>query len=201
MSNMLEVIQKYQDKHGYPPNECELTRLTGYSRTTVRIKLKKLDEVKAKQATKRLKLRSKPSKAQKRPSVRILKDKLWNEVKRITRNRFPPYCYTCGVPVEGKNDQSGHGKPMGALPLRYKYDIRNIRRQCMICNIHRGGCQDIFMAKLEQEEEGLQFLNEACYLDVDSNAWRIRQDTPQLGGKDATIFIEKLLEQYKNSYL
>ena len=133
-------------------------------------------------------------------SVRLLKDKLWKEVKRITRARFKPYCYTCGVKVEGKNDHAGHGKPMAALPLRYKYDIRNIRRQCLLCNVHRGGMQDIFIAKLEQEEEGLTFLNEACYLDRDANAWRIRQDIPTMGGKDATIFIENLLKQYKESY-
>lgn len=164
-----------------------------------------LEEIKEKQAVKRAaksqKLPSKRVKAKKRPSVRLLKDKLWNEVKRITRSRHQPYCYTCGVPVEGKNDQSGHGKPMGALPLRYKYDIRNIRRQCMVCNIHRGGCQDIFIAKLGQEEEGIQFLMEACYLDEESNAWRIRQDIPSLGGKDATIFIENLLKQYRTMYL
>jgi hypothetical protein len=165
-------------------------------------KPKTLDEVKAKQATKRLKLPSKRVKAKKRPSVRILKDKLWNEVKRITRTRHQKNCYTCNAQnLEGSNLQSGHGKPMGALPLRFKYDIRNIRPQCMVCNIHRGGMTDIFLARLEQEEEGLQFLNEACYLDVDSNAWRIRQDIPQLCGRDATIFIENLLEQYKNSYL
>lgn len=164
-----------------------------------------LEEVKDKQAIKRAtksqKLPSKRVKAKKRPSVRLLKDKLWNEVKRITRTRHEPVCYTCGVHVEGKNDQSGHGKPMGALPLRYKYDIRNIRRQCMVCNIHRGGMSDIFLAKLEQEYEGLQFLNEACYLDVESNAWRIKQDTPALGGKDATIFVENLLKQYRTMYL
>lgn len=165
-------------------------------------KPKTLDEVKAKQAAKRLKLPPKRVKAKKRPSVRLLKDKLWNEVKRITRTRHPNNCYTCNAQnLEGSNLQSGHGKPMGALPLRFKYDIRNIRPQCMVCNIHRGGMTDIFLARLEQEEEGLQFLNEACYLDVDSNAWRIRQDIPQLGGRDATIFIENLLEQYKNSYL
>lgn len=165
-------------------------------------KPKTLDEVRAKQAAKRLKSPSKRVKTKKRPSVRILKDKLWNEVKRITRTRWGNTCYTCNVQnLEGSNLQSGHGKPMGALPLRFKYDIRNIRPQCMVCNIHRGGMQDIFIAKLEQEEEGLQFLNEVCYLDVDSNAWRIRQDIPQLGGRDATIFIENLLEQYKQSYL
>jgi len=144
----------------------------------------------------------KPLKSKKRPSVRLLKDKLWKEVKRITRTRWGNTCYTCNAQnLEGSNLHSGHGKPMGALPLRYKYDIRNIRPQCMLCNIHRGGMQDIFIAKLEQEEEGLEFLNEACYLDEESNAWRIRQDTPSLGGKDATLFIEALLEQYKNSYL
>ena len=135
--------------------------------------------------------------ANKRPSVRQLKDKLWKEVKRITRDRFPATCYTCGMHVEGQNDHAGHGKPMGALPLRYKYDIRNIRRQCMLCNIHRGGMTDIFIAKLEQEEEGIAFLLEACYLDEESNSWRIRQDIPSLGGKDATIFIDNLLQQYK----
>ena len=142
------------------------------------------------------KLKSKARKP-KKPSIRLTKDKLWKEVKRITRERFEPNCYTCGTHVEGKNDHAGHGKPMGALPLRFKYDIRNIRRQCMVCNIHRGGMQDIFIAKLEQEDEGIAFLLEACYLDEESNAWRIRQDTPSLGGKEATIFVENLLKQYK----
>jgi len=134
------------------------------------------------------------------PSVRQLKDKLWNEVKRITRERFPHTCYTCGATnLEGSNLQSGHGKPMGALPLRYKYDIRNIRNQCMRCNIHMGGCQDIFIMKLEQEEEGLAFLNDACYLDEVENVWRIKGGET-MGGKDATIFIQNLLQQYKNTH-
>jgi len=172
-------------------------------------KKKSLEEIRSIQAKKResgikytkpKKKRSKVAKrANKKPSVRLLKDKLWKEVKRITRERFDPYCYTCGEYVKGKNDHSGHGKPMGALPLRFKYDVRNIRRQCMVCNIHRGGMQDIFIAKLEQEPEGLQFLSEACYIDEESNAWRIRQDTPTLAGKEATLFIENLLKQYRNT--
>lgn len=173
-------------------------------------KKKTIEEVRESQALKRAtrgqKLRSKGSKVAKRipknktPSVRQLKDKLWNEVKRITRERFPHTCYTCGATnLEGSNLQSGHGKPMGALPLRYKYDIRNIRNQCMRCNIHMGGCQDIFIMKLEQEEEGLAFLNDACYLDEVENVWRIKGgDT--MGGKDATIFIQNLLQQYKNTH-
>jgi hypothetical protein len=160
-------------------------------------KQKTIEQVRAKQAARGHRKPVARRKKPKTPSVRQLKDKLWLEVKRLTRERFPATCYTCGSHVEGHNDHAGHGKPMGALPLRYKYDIRNIRRQCMLCNIHRGGMSDIFIAKLEQEHEGLAFLNEACYIDVDSNAWRIRQDIPSLGGRDATIFIQNLLEQYK----
>ena len=87
---------------------------------------------------------------------------------------------------------------MGALPLRYKYDIRNIRRQCLVCNVHRGGMTDIFLARLEQEPEGWAFLNEACYYDDEWEAWRIRQDTPNISGREATIFIQNLLQEYRS---
>lgn len=57
---------------------------------------------------------------------------------------------------------------------------------------------DIFITKLEQEEEGLAFLKEACYLDPEDQVWRIRHDGELLRGRDATLFIEKLLEEYRN---
>lgn len=122
---------------------------------------------------------------------------LWQECRRLTKERWGDTCYTCGAQgLEGVNWQCGHSKPKGALPLRFKYDVRGLRPQCMRDNIHLGGLTDIFIAKLEQEEEGLQFLNEACYLDEESNAWRIKGgDT--MGGKDATIFIQNLLAEYK----
>ena len=142
---------------------------------------------------------SKSGKKVKKLTIKQLKGKLWNEVKRLTRERYGDTCYTCGATnLTGSNLHSGHGKPMGALPLRFKYDIRNIRPQCMLDNIHRGGCQDIFIAKLAKEEDGLNFLKEACYFDDDFNAWRIKQNTPSLGGIEATIFVEKLYETYKN---
>lgn len=170
-------------------------------------KIQEINERKRQKALQKAKKRtsSKPKKRvrkAKQPSVRQLKDKLWAECKRITRERHGNICYTCGKqPLEGSDWHTGHSKPKAALPLLYKFDIRGLRPQCARCNLNLGGATDIFIAKLEQEEEGMQFLNEACYLDVDSNAWRIRQDVAQLGGKDATIFIENLLEQYKQSYL
>lgn len=124
-----------------------------------------------------------------------LEDKVWNECKRIIREAYPNQCFTCGASnLEGSNHQTGHGKPKGALSLKYKYDLRNLRPQCMRCNIHMGGMSDIFITKLEQDEEGLAFLKESC-TQTDSG-WIIKHgDT--IGGKDATIFLEKLLLEYK----
>lgn len=124
-----------------------------------------------------------------------LEDKVWNECKRIIREAYPNQCFTCGASnLEGSNHQTGHGKPKGALSLKYKYDLRNLRPQCMRCNIHMGGMSDIFITKLEQDEEGLAFLKESC-TQTDSG-WIIKH-SDTIGGKDATLFLENLLIEYK----
>ncbi len=124
-----------------------------------------------------------------------LEDKVWNECKRIIREAYPNQCFTCEASnLEGSNHQTGHGKPKGALSLKYKYDLRNLRPQCMRCNLHMGGMSDIFITKLEQDEEGLEFLKESC-TQTDSG-WIIKHgDT--MGGKDAALFLENLLLEYK----
>jgi hypothetical protein len=166
------------------------------------------EEVKQKQALKRKKLQSvakkpktplkaknKPLRARKKRTERQkLEDKLWTECKRIIRGRYGDKCYTC--PAEGLvgcNQQTGHGKPKGALPMQFKYDLRNLRVQCMNCNIHLGGVSDIFITKLENEIQGLYFLKESCRYE---DGWIIRKET-NLVGKEATIFLQELLEEYK----
>lgn len=144
-----------------------------------------------------LKRSSKTKKKPKKPSIRILKDRLWKECQRLTRERWGNTCYTCDAPgLEGKNWQTGHGKAMAALPLTFKYDIRNLRPQCMVCNVHRGGMTDIFISKLAQEKEGMEFLMDAC-VEIDG-AWYINQSTLTMGGRDATIFVEELTERYRS---
>lgn len=176
-----------------------------------------LDEIKAKQEEKREKARvakktsprgqNEPHKRRKKTDRRKLEEKLWEECKRITRKRFQNpdgswTCYTTGATLTNPRDvHTGHGKPKGALPLRFKYDIRNLRPQSYHANINLGGMTDIFLAKLEQEPEGLMFLNEACYFDEKDYCWKIRQDIPSQGGIEATNFIENLLKQYKTMYL
>lgn len=124
-----------------------------------------------------------------------LEDKVWNECKRIIREKHGDNCYTCGARnLEGSNWQTGHGKAKGALSIRYKYDLRNLRPQCMRCNLHMGGMSDIFITKLEKEKDGLAFLKESCT--HTSDGWIIKHgDT--MGGKDATFFLENLLTEYK----
>lgn len=142
--------------------------------------------------------RKTPLKRKSKGSERQLNDKVWAECKRITRERYGNRCYTCGKePLHGSDWHTGHSKPKAALPLRFKYDIRGLRPQCYRCNVNLGGCTDIFIAKLEQDIEGIQFLNDACYYDKEANAWRIRQDIHTMGSAEARRFKEMLLEQYK----
>ncbi len=135
--------------------------------------------------------------------MRLLKDKLWRECKRLTRERCALkdgtwQCYTCSKRITNPQDaQTGHGKPKGALPLKWQYDIRNLKVQCLICNVHNGGMQDIFISKLEQEPEGLMFLQDACIWDNEDGVWRIKQGD-LMGGKDGEVFITNLLEQYRS---
>lgn len=122
---------------------------------------------------------------------------LWNECKRIIRARYANECYTCGAArLSGSNWHTGHGKPKAALPIIYKYDLRNLRPQCMRCNNHLGGMSDVFIAKLQKEKEGKEFLRDSCRL-VDG-AWIIKKENT-LTGKDATIFLIGLLEEYKKT--
>jgi len=127
-------------------------------------------------------------------TVTKLKEKVWKECKRIIQNRYGNNCYTCGKYCEGSNRHTGHGKPNGALTLRYKFDLRNLRPQCYHCNINLGGCSDILIAKLEKEKEGLEFLKEACF--KENGYWKIKR-TETMGGIQAWAFVNDLLEEYK----
>lgn len=124
-----------------------------------------------------------------------LNKRVWKEVGRINRIINPPVCYTCGATgLSGINWHPGHGKPKGLLKLRFKYDLRNIKSQCIKCNLNGGGMTDIFISKLEKEKEGLEFLNEACV--KINNHWEIKE-VPSMGSIEAWNFLSNLLEEYK----
>lgn len=125
---------------------------------------------------------------------------VWEEVRQKIRNKYLNQdgtwtCYTCGKIITEKSDaHTSHGKPKGALSIKYKYDHRNLKICCYNCNVNLGGCSDIFISKLEKEKEGLDFLKESCYQD-EHGAWRIRHNNGNLQAKD---YLPELLEKLKS---
>lgn len=125
-----------------------------------------------------------------------LEERIWALCRQIVKMRYGDTCFTCGASnLEGRNWQCGHGKPNGALSLRYKYDIRNLRPQCFHDNMQLGGLQDIFIARLERDKEGLEFLQEACV--KENGEWKIKR-IPPMGSMEAYEFLVALEEKYKS---
>ena len=126
-------------------------------------------------------------------SVSKLHELVWYECKRIIRNRYDWKCYTCGVSTGSKNNtHTSHGLSKGSLSLRFKYDLRNLKICCMRCNVHEQGNQEIFIARLQKEKDGLAFLKEAGYKD-ENGAWRCKKEEPI----QARYYLEELLAKYK----
>lgn len=129
----------------------------------------------------------------KKKSVSKLHKLVWEECKRIIKSRYPHVCYTCNNPTSGKFDtHTGHGLSKGSLSLEYKYDLRNLRIQCMRCNLHLQGNQEIFLGRLQNEQVGIEFLNEAGYRD-ENGAWRCKK-LPPVNARD---FLTNTLENLK----
>ena len=121
--------------------------------------------------------------------------RIWDLCKKWNRLANPNKCYTCGKGnLEGCNWHTGHGKSKGVLSVQFQYDTRNLKSQCMRCNKHFGGQSDIFLAKLEKEPEGLEFLNDSCVKQNDY--WQVKS-VPLLGGIKAMAFLEKECEKIK----
>ncbi len=81
----------------------------------------------------------------KKPTIKGVKKKLWEECKRITRARYIKYefgwdCYTCDKYITILSDaHTGHFIPSGSCGVLLRYDLRNLRVQCYNCNINLGG--------------------------------------------------------------
>lgn len=130
------------------------------------------------------------------PSTKSLEKKVWELCKILTRKKYGNTCYTSGQKnLVGANWQTGHGKPKGCLPMKYKYDLRNLRPQSYNANINLGGQSDIFIAKMEREKEGLEFLEEVCI--KQDGRWELRYHEP-MGGTEAKLFLIELIEKYKS---
>ena len=97
-------------------------------------------------------------KKQSKQPISKLQRKLWEVCRKIAliraQNRSGHvFCFTCDSgPLSGSNMQLGHFIPKSVCGAYLKYDLRNLRFQCMRCNIHGGGMGAEFYRRLVETE-------------------------------------------------
>ena len=86
----------------------------------------------------------------KKTTKKQLKNKLWKLVSLYVRSKSP-YCYTCGKFIpEMKNRHAGHFWSKGGHEAT-RFDLENVRTQCVNCNLFQSGYLAMFSVKLLQE--------------------------------------------------
>lgn len=126
------------------------------------------------------------NKKPKQPSIKLVQKKVWEECKRIIKNKYPNTCYTCGAKdLVGSNWQTGHMVAKAFLKPYLKYDLRLLRPQCMRCNLRLGGLGAIFITKM-MSEKGRHYVDDILE-DMDT----------VIEKKGVYDFYEHLIEEYK----
>lgn len=79
-------------------------------------------------------------KRKKKSTQKKVEEELWRLCREITFKKYGNTCYTChSTNLTGSNLQLGHFIPRSTCGALLRYDLRNLRPQCMRCNIHGGG--------------------------------------------------------------
>lgn len=93
-----------------------------------------------------------PLKKKSKQKISVIQRKLWELCREIAMKKYPPNCYTCNqVNLQGSNKQLGHMWAKASLGAFLKYDLRVLRWQCWLCNLHRGGMGADFYARMLRE--------------------------------------------------
>jgi hypothetical protein len=88
-------------------------------------------------------------KRKKKTELALLKEELWELCKFLTRKVYGYTCYTCGTSVEYPH--TGHFITDSTCSTELSYDLRNLRPQCYVCNIHKSGNWYEFERRLLKE--------------------------------------------------
>jgi hypothetical protein len=114
-----------------------------------------------------------------KPTVTTLKKKLWDECKRIIRKRYQREdgmwnCFTCERLIdEPFKAQTGHCIPSSTCGAFLRYDFRNLRIQCYMCNINGGGQGALFYKRLV-ETEGQEYVDKLFqdkHVSIKADVW------------------------------
>lgn len=112
-----------------------------------------------------------------------LENKLWALCKRLIRKLYGNTCFTCDKKgLAGVDWQTGHYIPRSVCGAYLKYDLRNLRPQCVRCNKWLGGNWVSFRERLILME-GETYVNQ------------LHEDKCQM--IDARDHWESLVELYK----
>lgn len=80
------------------------------------------------------------------------KAELWELCKKIVRFRDGSNCYTCAATgLQGSNQQTGHFIASSICGAYLRYDLRNLRVQCMRCNVRLSGNGAVFYDNLRRD--------------------------------------------------
>ena len=85
----------------------------------------------------------------------MLRKKLWALTSKIVRLNSD-HCYTCGKYLEFKDRQAGHFFTKGGHP-NLRYDFRNLRVQCVACNLFKSGNLAEYSMRLERDLGSVAF--------------------------------------------
>lgn len=114
-------------------------------------------------------------------TVTILKKRLWELCKQITRQTYGNICYTCGRSgLEAGNWQTGHYITSSVCSMYMRYNLENLRPQCYHCNINLSGNWPAYKAHLRDEKgadypEWLERLNQETKGKLYGRQWIIEQ--------------------------
>ena len=132
--------------------------------------------LKSKKASKTTKI-SKPSDSARKRLVKQLDEKFSKIVRQKGMNNAGEnWCYTCGVRKNWKELDCGHFHSRRFTPTRW--DLDNMRPQCVFCNRNLGGNLEIYERKLKKELGEAKF--EELFKKSRSN---IKISTPELEEK------------------
>ncbi len=99
-------------------------------------------------------LYQKPRKRRKKGEITLLKEKLWELCRQITKKAWGDKCYTCGRHVP-KGMHTGHYITSSTCSVPLRYDIRNLKNQCYHCNINLSGNWPAYQKRIEEESPGI----------------------------------------------
>ena len=128
------------------------------------------------------------------PSLKKLKEDLWQLCKQITRKRYvlPDgtwKCFSCGSIIDAPwKCHTGHCVPDQYGGLMLRYDLRNLRPQDYGCNINLGGNGAVYLMNLRKEIGDEE---------VDKMFELLSFKNKKFTVKEERAFLEGKIEEYK----